>query len=280
MRRALLALPLLMLTFATARAETRWETLPPTPAPVAGARAGHADVNGVSLYYATIGHGSPVVLLHGGLSNSDYWGHQVRALARRHQVILVDSRGHGRSTRDARPYGYDLMADDVVALLDRLRVAKADIVGWSDGAILGLDLAIRHPDRVGKVLAFAANTLTSGVQENVEKNPTFARFIARAGGEYARLSPTPKEYDSFVEQISRMWETEPNWTEAQLKSIKAPVLIVDGDHDEAIKRAHTEYIAATIPGAGLLILPNASHFAFLQDPALFNAAMLGFLDGK
>ncbi len=192
-------------------------------------------------------------------------------------MIVVDSRGHGRSTRDARLYGYDLMADDVVALLDTLHLAKADVVGWSDGAILGLDLAIRHPDRVGKVFAFAANTLTSGVQEDVEKNPTFARFIARAGGEYAKLSATPKDYDAFVAQIGKMWESEPNWTDDQLRSIRSPVLVADGDHDEAIKRAHTEYIAATIPGAGLLILPNTSHFAFLQDPALFNAALLHFL---
>ena len=94
------------------------------------------------------------------------------------------------------------------------------MVGWSDGAILGLDLAIRHPDRVGKIFAFAANTVTTGVQEGVEKNPTFARYIERAGHEYARLSATPKDYDAFVAQISKMWETEPNWTDAQLKSIK------------------------------------------------------------
>ena len=120
--------------------------------------------------------------------------------------------------------------------------------------------------------------MTSGVQEGVEKNPTFARFIARAGHEYARLSATPKEYKAFVAQISKMWETEPNWTDAQLKTIRSSVLVVDGDHDEAIKRAHTEYIAATIPGAKLVILPDTSHFAFLQDPTLFNAAVLHFLD--
>jgi pimeloyl-ACP methyl ester carboxylesterase len=98
------------------------------------------------------------------------------------------------------------MADDVVALLDTLHIVKADVVGWSDGAILGLDLAIRHPDRVGKVFAFAANTVTSGVQEGVEKNPTFAAFIERAGHEYAKLSATPKDYDAFVAPISKMWE--------------------------------------------------------------------------
>jgi pimeloyl-ACP methyl ester carboxylesterase len=279
MPRALLWL-LLVVPLHPGFAAALWETLPPTPPPVQGEHTGHAKINGISLYYAVIGHGPPVVLLHGGLANSDYWGNQVKALAPHHTVILMDSRGHGRSTRDARPYGYDLMADDVVGLLDTLHLARADVVGWSDGAILGLDLAIRHPDRVGKVFAFAANTVTSGVQDNVEKNPTFARYIERAGHEYARLSATPAQYDAFVAQISKMWATEPNWTDAQLRSIKTPVWVVDGDHDEAIKRAHTEYIAATIPGAGLLILPNVSHFAFLQDPAMFNAALLHFLGDR
>ncbi|HSZ89884.1 MAG TPA: alpha/beta hydrolase [Acetobacteraceae bacterium] len=273
-------LPLLLFTLGAAWADALWQTLPPTPPPVPGEHTGHAKVNGISLYYATIGRGPPVVLLHGGLANSDYWGNQVRVLLPRHTVILMDSRGHGRSTRDSRPYGYDLMADDVAGLLDTLHIRRADVVGWSDGAILGLDLAIRHPDRVGKIFAFAANTVTSGVQEGVEKNPTFARYIERAGHEYARLSATPTQYDEFVAQISKMWNTEPNWTDAQLQSIKTPVLVVDGDHDEAIKRAHTEYIAATIPGAGLLILPNVSHFAFLQDPVLFDDALLHFLGDR
>lgn len=280
MSRRLLAAACLMLSFSAAQAAERWETLPPTPAPVAVAKTGYAAVNGVKLYYTRTGHGSPVVLLHGGLANSDYWGNQVKALAAKHTVITLDSRGHGRSSRNEKPFGYGLLADDVVAVLDSLKIPRADIVGWSDGAIIGIDLALHHPDRIGKVFAFAANTQTSGVKDGVEKNPTFAAYIERAGKEYAKLSPTPKEYDAFVEQISHMWASQPNWTDAQLASIKTPILIADGDHDEAIKREHTEYMAATIPGAGLLILPNTSHFAFLQDPALFNAAVLGFLDSK
>jgi pimeloyl-ACP methyl ester carboxylesterase len=270
---------LLILALSTLRAGAtdRWEVLPPTPAPLQSERSGQANANGISMHYAVYGQGSPVILLHGGLANADYWGNQVKALAPHHTVIVMDSRGHGRSTRDSRPYGYDLMADDVVALMDALKVPKADIVGWSDGAILGLDLAIRYPDRVGKIFAFAANTVTSGVKDGVEKNPTFAAFIARAGHEYEAYSATPKEYDAFVAQISKMWASQPNWTDAQLKAITASVLVVDGDHDEAIKREHTEYIASTIPRAGLLILPNASHFAFLQDPELFNYAVLHFL---
>ncbi len=274
----LLALAMLPAVFtAAARAEPLWQTLPPTPAPIPTDRSGLVDVNGIKIHYAIYGQGSPVIMLHGGLANTDYWGNQVPALAAHHTVILMDSRGHGRSTRDARPYGYDLMADDVVGLMDALKLDKADIVGWSDGAILGLDLAMRYPDRIGRVFAFAANTVTAGVQDGVEKNPTFAAYIERAGREYAAHSATPNDYEAFVAQISKMWADQPNWTDAQLKAIRTPVLVVDGDHDEAIKRAHTEYMAATIPGAGLLILPNASHFAFLQDPKLFNYAILHFL---
>jgi pimeloyl-ACP methyl ester carboxylesterase len=254
--------------------------LPPTPAPIHSERSGQANANGISIHYAVYGQGSPVILLHGGLANAEYWGNQIKALAPYHTVIVMDSRGHGRSTRDSRPYGYDLMADDVVALMDVLKVSKAAIVGWSDGAILGLDLAMRHPDRVGEIFAFAANTVTSGVKDGVEKNPTFAAFIERAGHEYEAYSATPKQYDAFVAQISKMWASQPNWTDAQLKAITASVLVVDGDHDEAIKREHTEYIASTIPRAGLLILPNASHFAFLQDPELFNYAVLHFLGDR
>jgi pimeloyl-ACP methyl ester carboxylesterase len=258
-------------------AAERWQALPPTPAPVPGLHPGHTKLDGISLFHAEIGHGPPVVVLHGGLANSDYLGNQVRALARHHHVVVVDSRGHGRSTRDDQPFGYDLMTDDVVALLDTLKIKKADIVGWSDGAIIGLDMAMRHPDRVGRVFAFGANTQTSGLKDGFDQNPVFAAYMARARQEYARLSPTPDQYDAFQGQIGKMWADQPNWTDAQLRSITSTVLIVDGDHDEGIKREHTEYIAATIPGAGLLILPNVSHFAFLQDPVLFNAALLHFL---
>jgi len=223
---------ILVLSPLAASAAERWEALPPTPAPIHSERSGQAEANGISIYYAVYGHGSPVILLHGGLANADYWGNQIKALAPYHTVIVMDSRGHGRSTRDSRPYGYDLMADDVVALMDVLKVPKADIVGWSDGAILGLDLAIRYPGRVGKIFAFAANTVTSGVKDDVEKNPTFAAFIKRAGHEYEAYSATPKEYGAFVEQISKMWASQPNWTDAQLKTITAPVLVVDGDHDD------------------------------------------------
>ena len=219
----------------------------------------------------------PVILLHGGLANSDYWGNQVRALMNRYRVVVMDSRGHGRSTRNEQPYGYDLMASDVIGLMDFLKIPKATIVGWSDGAIIGLDLAMHHPDRIAKLFAFAANSDPSGVAD-IANSPVFNAFIARAETEYGTLSPTPTEYKAFLAQITRMWETQPNWTEDDLKRVVVPTWIVDGDHDEAIKRENTEFMATNIPGAGLLLQPEVSHFSFLQDPEQFTSDVLHFLE--
>ena len=277
MRRFAIAFALLLLSFTgTASAEPQWLTLPPTPTLPTAAQSGLAPVNGIKLWYAEFGQGAPVILLHGGLANSNYWGLLVRALAPHYRVIVVDSRGHGRSSRDARPYGYDLMADDVVGLMDYLKIDKAALVGWSDGAIIGLDIALRHPQRLSKLFAFAANSDPSAVKD-VEHDPVFSAFIARARGEYETLSPTPKQYDAFLKQIEKMWEGEPHWTADRLHGIEVPTWIVDADHDEAIKRDNTLFMADNIPGSGLLIQPQVSHFSFLQDPAQFNGDVLHFL---
>jgi pimeloyl-ACP methyl ester carboxylesterase len=260
-----------------AKAQPQWLTLPPTPGLPEATTSGTAPVNGIKIWYAMFGHGDPVILLHGGLANANYWGEQVRALQSRYQVVVMDSRGHGRSTRDATPYGYDLMASDVVGLMDFLKLRKAAIVGWSDGAIIGLDIAMRHPERLSKLFAFAANSDPSGVAD-ITKSPVFNAFIARAEIEYGKLSPTPNGYKSFLAQIEKMWESQPNWTAAQLKAITVSTWIVDGDHDEAIKRENTEFMAAQIPNAGLLLQPSVSHFSFIQDPRQFNADVLHFLE--
>jgi pimeloyl-ACP methyl ester carboxylesterase len=278
MRRTLILL-LLALAPAVARADPQWLTLPLTPGLPQPAQSGSAPINGVRIWYAAFGadQGEPVILLHGGLANSDYWGHQVRELMNRYWVVVMDSRGHGRSTRNEQPYGYDLMASDVIGLMDFLKIPKAAIVGWSDGAIIGLDIAMHHPDRVSKLFAFAANSDPSGVAD-IASSPVFNAFIARAETEYRKLSPTPTEYKAFLAEISKMWETQPNWTEDDLKSIAVPTWIVDGDHDEAIKRENTEFMAANIPGAGLLLQPEVSHFSFLQDPKQFTSDVLHFLE--
>jgi pimeloyl-ACP methyl ester carboxylesterase len=269
----------LLFIFAAAlavQAQQPWERLPPTPALPSPERSGTAPVNGIRMWYAVYGHGPAVILVHGGMANSNYWGLQIPALARRFQVIAVDRRGHGRSTRTAAPITYHLMASDVLALMDALRIPKAALVGWSDGAMIGLDIAIHHPERLTRLFAFAANSDTSGVVD-VGKNPVFAAYARRTQAEYKQMSPAPRDFAAFHQQLDTMWTTEPHFTDTQLRGIKVPTWIVDGDHDELIKRADTDRMAALIPGARELILPRVSHFAFLQDPEGFNEALLRFL---
>lgn len=277
---AVAALALVLLaTMAWAQSTPRWLTLPDTPSLPPAQQSGHVPVNGVSIWYASFGSGEPVILLHGGLANSNYWGLQVPALMRKYHVIVMDSRGHGRSTRDAAPYGYDLMASDVLGFMDHLGIAKAAIVGWSDGAIIGLDIAMKHPERVSRLFAFAANSNPSGVKD-VTASPVFNKFIARAEKEYEALSATPHDYKRFLDEISQMWSLQPNWTTDDLRSIKVPTWIVDGDHDEAIHRENTELMAGAIPLAGLLIQPEVSHFSMLQAPEQFTDDVLRFLERK
>jgi pimeloyl-ACP methyl ester carboxylesterase len=259
-----------------ASAQPQWLTLPPTPVLPTPAHSGYAPVNGIKIWYAEFGRGEPVILLHGGLANSNYWGNQVPALTAHYRVIVMDSRGHGHSTRDRQPFGYDLMASDVIGLMDTLNIRKAAIVGWSDGAILGLDIAIHHPERLTKLFAFAANSNPSGVAD-IGRSAIFNAYIMRAAKEYETLSPTPHEYGAFLAQIEKMWATQPNFTAAQLQEIAVPVWIVDADHDEAIKRQNTEFMAAHIPNASLLLQPGVSHFSFMQDPQQFNTDVLHFM---
>ena len=277
MRRIILSLISLLLLFGgIARAEPQWLSLPATPSLPSPTTSGYAGVNGVRIWYAVFGQGQPVVLLHGGLANANYWGNLVPALSRDYQVIVFDSRGHGRSSRSSEPLGYGVMASDVLAVMDFLKLEKAAIVGWSDGAIIGLDIAIHHPERLTKLFAFAANSDPSGVSD-ISQSPVFNAYIERAKTEYRSLSPTPSDYDAFLAQVTKMWETQPHFTANDLHGIRTPTWIVDGDHDEAIKRANTLFMADQIPGSGLLIEPQVSHFAFLQDPQQFNADVLHLL---
>ncbi|HVZ69726.1 MAG TPA: alpha/beta hydrolase [Rhizomicrobium sp.] len=273
---------LLLLLFITmplsASAAERWLTLPPTPILPKADASGYAPVNGIRIWYATFGKGDPVLFVHGGLANSNYWGNQVRALMGRYRVIVMDSRGHGRSTRDARPYGYDLMASDVIGLLDFLKIEKVSLIGWSDGAIIGLDIAMHHPERLSKLFAFAANYDPSGVQSAPSK--VVDAYIARAGREYESLSETPREYKSFVDQITHMWNSQPHWTKADFAKIAVPTWIVDADHDEMVTHDQPATMFAWMPGAGLLIEPDVSHFAFIQAPDQFTADVERFLAAR
>ena len=260
-----------------------WQTLPPLPSLPAGTVGRHAETGGARIWFAEWGPKSaavPVLLLHGGFGNSNYYGHLIPALvAHGYRVIAMDSRGHGRSTRSDAPLTYHLMAQDVLGLLDELKISKVYVVGWSDGGIIGLDLAMTHPDRLAGLFAFGVNADVSGLKEGAGTTPVFGAYLARTAQEYQALSPTPHQWEKFSAAVTKMWETLPAYTRAELASIKVPTTIADGEFDEGIKRTHEEYMAHAIPGARLVILPDVSHFAMLQDPHAFNAAVLHFLRG-
>jgi pimeloyl-ACP methyl ester carboxylesterase len=255
---------------------SRFEAEGAAPLPVTNDQ-GYIEHDGAQIWYATYGSGLPVILLHGGLGHSGNWGYQVPALVRNgYRAVLIDSRGHGRSTRDARPFMYELMASDVLAVMDTLHLEKAGLVGWSDGASTALILADKDPERVGGVFFFACNMDPSGTKE-VEFGPTLKRCINRHVKDYAQLSATPDQFDEFSDAVGLMQRTQPNYSANDLAEISVPVAIVHSEHDEFIKREHAEYLARSIPNAEFIYLPGVSHFAPLQRPEQFNTAMLAFL---
>lgn len=238
---------------------------------------GHVEHEGARIWYATFGAGSPVILLHGGLGHSGNWGYQVPALVSSgYRAVLIDSRGHGRSTRDLRPFRYELIASDVLAVMDALQLEKAAIVGWSDGACIALILAMRAPGRIAGVFFFGCNMDPSGTRE-IEPSPILDRCFGRHARDYAELSVTPDQFDAFAEAVGQMMKTEPNYSATELAHIHVPVAIVQSEHDEFIKPEHAEYLARSIPAAELIILPGVSHFAPLQRPEEFNSLMRAFL---
>jgi pimeloyl-ACP methyl ester carboxylesterase len=239
---------------------------------------GYIDHDGARIWYATYGSGAPVILLHGGLGQSGNWGHQVPALLDAgHRVVLIDSRGHGRSTRDHRPFKYELMASDVLAVMDAVQLERAAIVGWSDGACIALILAMKVPRRVAGVFFFGCNMDPSGTREIAEPGPLLQRCFNRHAKDYALLSATPDRFKALVEAVGLMMKTEPNYSARDLGSISVPVAIVQSEHDEFIKPEHAEYLVRSIPGAELILLRGVSHFAPLQRPAQFTAAVHDFL---
>jgi pimeloyl-ACP methyl ester carboxylesterase len=273
-----LAIVLVLAMVAAARAapaKPRWQTLPLPPAMPAPAWSGHVEVDGAQIYVATFGAGDPVILLHGGMGNGDHWAHQVPPLAVHHRVIVVDSRGQGRSTRGKAPASYDAMTRDVIAVMDHLKIAKAAIVGWSDGGEIALKLGIHHPDRVTKL--FVLGTSYEHGTKPKQSTATFKRYNAKCRTDYAKLSTTPKQYDGVVKWLLQIWTKPMGFTKDQLRSIKAPTLVVHGDHDEIVAHTHAQAMTKLIPNARLVVLENTSHFALWQDPASFNKALVDFL---
>lgn len=252
--------------------------LPLTPALPEPLRHGIVALADARIWFATFGNpeAPAVLLLHGGGGSSDYWGDLVRGLAPSHHVIVLDSRGQGRSTNDAAAISYRQMAADAIAVLDHIGVARTAVIGWSDGANTGFYLALLQPHRVRALFAFAGNASPAGYQPNT--NPAAMQaYVARTKREYETLSPRPARYGDVMKQLSALWKTEPNLSASELGRIAARTAIVHAEQDEVIRRAHSEWIAKQIPGAALVLLPDAGHFAPLQRAAAFQQAVRDFL---
>lgn len=247
------------------------------PLPLAD-REGYAECDGARIWYASYGVGPSVILLHGGFGNAGNWGYQVPALVKNgYQVVVVDSRGHGRSTRDDRPYSYDQMAADVLQVMETLELEKAAFVGWSDGACTALVLGSKDPRQVAGVFFFACNMDPSGTKQITDFGPILRRCFSRHTKDYSQLSPTPDQFGALGKDLELMQKTQPNYSFEDLGKIEVPVTIVQSEHDEFIKPEHAEYLAASIPNAELVLLSDVSHFAPLQRPNVFNQAVLMFL---
>jgi pimeloyl-ACP methyl ester carboxylesterase len=256
------------------------EATPPSDPLAQWAPGQTTTINGATLYYEDHGDrdGQPVLLLHGGFSNAEWWANLAPVLvAAGYRVVAMDSRGHGRSAWGDLPITYEQMAADTLGLLDSLGIAKTDVVGWSDGGIIALDLAIHHPERLDRVVAYGANFTPDGVQfVPGDQFPPFERLIA----DYRRLAPQPERFEELAGVLEELYKVAPNYSEAELRSIAVPVLVLDGDADEVVKLEHTRRLAALIPGSTLVLMPGTGHFAPYAQPAVFDQIVLEYLAGK
>ncbi len=255
----------------------RFEAEGPPPLPVADVE-GVVENRGARVWYATYGGGEPVVLLHGGLGNAGNWGYQVPALLRLgRRVIVIDSRGHGRSTWDGSALTYTAMASDVAGVLDALAIDRAHLVGWSDGAVVALMLAAAEPRRVAGVLFFGCNVDASGTKPFV-LTPAVERCFGRHQRDYAHLSPAPDGFDALAEAVGEMQRTQPELSRDDLAAIDVPVTVLHAEHDEFIRAEHAAYVAEALPHAELVHLDGVSHFAPVQRPASFDRVVATFLE--
>jgi pimeloyl-ACP methyl ester carboxylesterase len=236
----------------------------------------YAAVNGLNMYYEVHGDGPPLLLLHGGSGSiPERW---IPFFADRFQVIAIEQMGHGHTADNVdRPFHYHDMAEDTVELMRRLEIERGVVVGYSDGGIIGLDMAIHHPARVTKLAVTGANCRTDGyTAENLEWVRSFDPDAAPVSDAYARLSPNGAEHwPILLRRLKPMWMAEPSFTRDQLQSIEAPTLIIVGDGD-IVTPEHAVEMFRTIPAAQLCVVPHSGHgvmpketiLTFLQEGAI------------
>lgn len=238
------------------------------------------DVRGVPTHHEVSGDGPVVLFLHGGFCSAAVMRPLADELVGR-TVHAPERPAHGRTPDRPGPFSYDDGVADTLAYLDAMGLDAVDVVGFSDGAIIGLLLARDHPDRVRSLVAISANIRPGDdiwVAEEHHARAMPAEQSALIDREYAELSPDPSRTDDVVARLMTMWTEQPQITPESLAGVRTPVLVMAGDHD-SIRLEHTELIATSIPGARLGVLPG-SHLLVRERPAMVGAVVRDFLGGS
>ena len=230
---------------------------------------GYAEVNGLHMYYEIHGEGPPLLLLHGGTCSIELPPMGIPFFSTEFQVIAPEQMGHGRTAdATARAFHYHDMAEDTIELMRQLKIDSASVFGFSDGGVLGIDMAIHHPDQVTKLVTSGSNFRPDGLSaDNLEWLRTVKpdEWPREFREDYERLSPDgPSHWPVVLERILAMWAVEPNYADEQMASIKAPTLVIVGDQD-AITPEHSVALFRAIPDAQLCVLPNTGHGALPQE---------------
>lgn len=243
------------------------------------------NISDIKVYYEIYGEGEPLLLLHGNSGSIESFIYQIPELSKHFRVIAVDSRAQGRTTDSEKEITYALMASDMAELIDRLNLGKVNVVGWSDGGNIGLELAFSHPEKVIKVVAIGANYTHENYLAPPDSvmmmpdDPLIIRasaMIKRFGSAFERLSPDKTRKDIIQKKLAELMEKYPNFTPDQLHTINVPFLVVAGDHD-LININQTIELFANLPKAQLFVVPGASHIVPAENPELINSEVIKFL---
>ena len=232
------------------------------------------------------GDPAPLVLVHGGFATADSWQAQIEAFRVQHRVIAPDSRAHGRTSDAAAPLTYERLADDLAGLLDALAIERANFIGWSDGGVSSLLLALQRPERVEQLVLLGTpyhidNYRTPAAQllgpaiGLIEHGVGVPGFNPR--DLYRECAPDPEHWPDFVAKMRTMWLSSPTLGEEDLARVSARTLVVGVDHDEFLAPAVFERTAAAIPHAELGVIEGGNHFVAMQQPEETNALILEFL---
>lgn len=233
----------------------------------------------VRLYYEAYGKGSPLLLFHGGLSCIDGLRYQIPFFAKHFKVILPERPGHGHTADTRGPYRYEELARQTAAFMDALRIRKARMMGYSDGANLIFWLAAKRPDLVERFISVGGNYHFSGSEPSFQKELKKQK-CAEVDPRYKAYSPDGEDhYAEVFEKCRALWLGEPKWKVSLIEKIKAPGLIIAGDRD-MIRHEHTLALYRALRKGRLALIPGASHSLLKEKPSIANAIMLDFLKEK